>query len=400
MQNVAKTLHDNGLKGGTRDRGVAMKARCKEHQAELWCGEDMRRWRMRGEFYGGGIAMDLAHNHFFSDICSIIETGRRQAYAEVSRLMMETYWKIGQRIVEEEQKGNLRADYGTQLIDELATQLTHVYGKGFSARYLRAFRKFYQVFSDYEIWKSRFPNLTWTHVFKTLRVEDPVAIRWYLTEASREMWSVRTLDRNISTQYYERHYKPPAFSSHNPDLSPSQTDAMELFKSPVIAEFLGFRQDDSYSESDLESAIIAHLQEFMLELGRGFAFMARQQRICTDTQDYYIDLVFYNVVLKCYVLMDLKIGTISHQDVGQMDMYVRMYDELKRTEGDNPTIGIILCSETSKDIAKYSILKGNEQLFATKYKLCLPSDEQLKQEIEKQKELFYMQHPEKKALNS
>lgn len=213
------------------------------------------------------------------------------------------------------------------------------------------------------------------------------------------MWSVRTLDRNISTQYYERHYKQPALSSHNPDFSPSKTDAMELFKSPVIAEFLGFRQDDSYSEGDLESAIIAHLQEFMLELGRGFAFMARQQRICTDTQDYYIDLVFYNVVLKCYVLMDLKIGTISHQDVGQMDMYVRMYDELKRTEGDNPTIGIILCSETSKDIAKYSILKGNEQLFATKYKLCLPSDEQLKQEIERQKELFYMQHPEKKPLN-
>lgn len=343
--------------------------------------------------------MDLAQNHFFNDICSIIESGRRQAYAEVSRLMIESYWKIGQRIVKEEQKGNKRAEYGAQLIDELAAQLTHIYGKGFSGRYLRAFRKFYLSFPDYEIWKSRFPNLTWTHVFKTLRVEAPVAIRWYLTEASREMWSVRTLDRNISTQYYERHYQQPALSNHQPDLAPSKADAMELFKSPVIAEFLGFRQDDSYSESDLESAIIAHLQEFMLELGRGFAFMARQQRICTDTQDYYIDLVFYNVVLKCYILMDLKIGTISHQDVGQMDMYVRMYDELKRTEGDNPTIGIILCSETSKDIAKYSILKGNEQLFATKYKLCLPSDEQLKQEIERQKELFYMQHPEKKPLN-
>ena len=261
-------------------------------------------------------------------------------------------------------------------------------------------RTFYRIFPDAEILQSRLQNLTWTHLTKVFRVEDPVAIRWYLTEASREMWSVRTLDRNISTQYYERHYKQPALSSHNPDLSPSKTDAMELFKSPVIAEFLGFRQDESYSESDLEAAIIAHLQEFMLELGRGFAFMARQQRICTDTQDYYIDLVFYNVVLKCYVLMDLKIGTISHQDVGQMDMYVRMYDELKRTEGDNPTIGIILCSETSKDIAKYSILKGNEQLFATKYKLCLPSDEQLKQEIERQKELFYMQHPEKKPLKS
>ncbi len=340
--------------------------------------------------------MDLAQNHFFTDICSIIETGRRQAYAEVSRLMMETYWKIGQRIVEEEQKGHKRADYGTQLINALSVELTHRYGKGFSKRNLAYFRTFYQIFPDAEILQSRLQNLTWTHLTKVFRVEDPVAIRWYLTEASREMWSVRTLDRNISTQYYERHYKQPVLSNHHPDLATSKTDAMELFKSPVIAEFLGFRQDESYSESDLESAIIAHLQEFMLELGRGFAFMARQQRICTDTQDYYIDLVFYNVVLKCYVLMDLKIGTISHQDVGQMDMYVRMYDELKRTEGDNPTIGIILCSETSKDIAKYSILKGNEQLFATKYKLCLPSDEQLKQEIDKQKELFYMQHPEKK----
>ncbi|MBQ9816062.1 MAG: DUF1016 family protein [Proteobacteria bacterium] len=344
--------------------------------------------------------MDLAQNHFFSDICSIIETGRRQAYAEVSRLMMETYWKIGQRIVEEEQLGNKRADYGTQLLNSLSEELTLKYGKGFSKRNLAYMRTFYQVVPDLKILQSRLQNLTWTHLTKVFRVEDPVAIRWYLTEASREMWSVRTLDRNISTQYYERHYKQPAFSSHNPDLSPSKSDAMELFKSPVIAEFLGFRQDDSYSESDLESAIIAHLQEFMLELGRGFAFMARQQRVCTDTQDYYIDLVFYNVVLKCYVLMDLKIGTISHQDVGQMDMYVRMYDELKRTEGDNPTIGIILCSETSKDIAKYSILKGNEQLFATKYKLCLPSDEQLKQEIERQKMIFYMQHPEKKPLNS
>ena len=212
----------------------------KLHDAVLWRGE---------------IAMDLAQNHFFNDICSIIESGRRQAYAEVSRLMIKSYWKIGQRIVEEEQKGNKRAEYGAQLIDELAAQLTHIYGKGFSGRYLRAFRKFYLSFPDYEIWKSRFPNLTWTHVFKTLRVEDPVAIRWYLTEASREMWSVRTLDRNISTQYYERHYQQPALSNHQPDLAPSKADAMELFKSPVLAEFLGFRQDDSYSENQFSILI-------------------------------------------------------------------------------------------------------------------------------------------------
>ena len=202
------------------------------------------------------------------------------------------------------------------------------------------------------------------------------------------MWSVRTLDRNISTQYYERHYQPPKLSDAEKNSTLSIPDKHEIFKSPIIAEFLGFKQDESYSESDLESAIISHLQEFMLGLGRGFAFMARQQLIRTDTQDYYIDLVFYNVVLKCYVLIDLKIGTIAHQDVGQMDMYVRMYDELKRTDGDNPTIGIILCSETSKDIARYSILKGNEQLFATKYKLYLPSEDELREEIERQKNLF------------
>ena len=336
--------------------------------------------------------MDLAQNHFFKDICSIIEMGRRQAYAEVSWIMLETYWKLGQRIVEEEQNGNKRAEYGTRLINALSVELTHKYGKGFSKRNLAYFRTFYQVFPSLEILQTRLQNLSWSHFTRVFRVEDPVAIRWYLTEASREMWSVRTLDRNISTQYYERHYQQPALPTSPTD--DANTRKLEILKSPIIAEFLGFKQDSSYSENELEAAIITHLQDFMLELGRGFAFMARQQLIRTDTQDYYIDLVFYNVILKCYVLIDLKVGTITHQDVGQMDMYVRMYDELKRTDSDNPTIGIILCSETSKDIARYSILKGNEQLFATKYKLYLPTEEQLKEEIERQKSIFAMQHPE------
>ena len=215
-----------------------------------------------------------------------------------------------------------------------------------------------------------------------------------MMEASREMWSVRTLDRNISTQYYERHLSLPPPHSDKDEYTERNPGKLEILKSPVVAEFLGFRQDDTYSENELETAIINHLQAFLMELGRGFAYMGRQQLVRTDTQDYFIDLVFYNVILKCYVLIDLKIGTITHQDVGQMDMYVRMYDDLKRTEGDNPTIGIVLCSETSKDIARYSVLKGNEQLFATKYKLCLPSEAQLRQEIERQKELFAMQHSE------
>ena len=323
----------------------------------------------------------------YSDVCTIIEHGRQQAYTAINQSMIETYWHIGRRIVEEEQNGERRAEYGERIIEKLSKQLSLRYGKGFSSRYLRSFRKFYLVTENYEIWKTRFPNLTWSHIHRALRAEDSTAIRWYLETASKEMWSVRTLDRNISTQYYERHYALPTLSTEE-----QEPNKLELLKSPIVAEFLGFKQDNTFSEKELETAIINHLQEFLMEMGRGFAFMGRQQLIRTDTQDYYIDLVFYNVVLKCYVLIDLKIGTITHQDVGQMDMYVRMYDELNRTEGDNPTIGIVLCSETSKDIARYSILKGNEQLFAAKYKTYLPTEEQLRTEIERQKEIYKLQH--------
>jgi len=323
----------------------------------------------------------------YQDVCSIIDNGRETAYSAVNQTMIETYWKIGRRIVEEEQQGKERADYGERIIENLSSKLTLRYGKGFSIRYLAYFRSFYMTISDIQILQTRLQNLTWSHVLKALRVEDQVALRWYLETASQQMWSVRVLDRNISTQYYERHYVQPQLPSN--EENPSK---LELLKSPIVAEFLGFKQDESFSEESLESKIISHLQEFLMELGRGFAFIGRQQLVRTDTQDYYIDLVFYNVVLKCYVLIDLKIGTITHQDIGQMDMYVRMYDELKRTDGDNPTIGIVLCSETSKDIARYSILRGNEQLFAAKYKTYLPTEEQLRQEIERQKELFKIQN--------
>ena len=326
-------------------------------------------------------------NHtFVQDVKNIIEQGRNTAYQAVNRAMIETYWHIGRRIVEEEQNGSERAKYGEQLINQLSVKLTNDYGTGFSARYLRAFRKFYIIMPDLEIWKSRFPNLTWTHVFRSLRVGDEAAIRWYLETAAEEMWSIRTLDRNISTQYFERHFKQPQLP-----VKEEQPDKLELLKNPIVAEFLGFKQDNTFSEIELETAIITHLQDFIMELGRGFAFVKRQQLIRTEAKDYFIDLVFYNVILKCYVLIDLKIGTITHQDVGQMDMYRRMYDELKRTEGDNPTIGIVLCSDTDADIAKYSILNGNEQLFAAKYLPLLPTKEELKREIERQKTIFALQ---------
>ncbi len=244
------------------------------------------------------------------------------------------------------------------------------------------------------------PNLNWTHFRSLLRVSDEDARLWYLREASNEGWSARTLDRNISTQYYHRLLQAPdkeaVIQEMKSKMAVTQKNQFELIKSPVIAEFLGFKAEDSYLESDLESAILSHIRDFLMEMGRGFAFVARQQHIITETSDYYIDLVFWNIELRCYVLIDLKIGKITHQDVGQMDMYVRMYDDLKRKKDDNPTIGILLCSETDADIARYSVLHDNDRLFMSKYLTYLPSKEQLKEEIERQKTLFYLQHPQEK----
>lgn len=334
----------------------------------------------------------ITDNSFINDVKKIVELGRRAAYGAINAVMIETYWRIGRRIVEQEQKGLERAEYGTQLIELLSKELTVAYGKGFGTRNLWLFKQFYLTFNDIEILHTRVQNLTWSHIRTTLRVDDPVAARWYLQTASQEMWSVRTLDRNISTQYFERHFKQPQIlDAPENKVTP---DKLEILKSPVMAEFLGFQQNTDFTETDLEKGLILHLQEFMVELGRGFAFVARQQHIFTDIGDFYIDLVFYNYILKCFVLIDLKKGRITHQDVGQMDMYVRMYDDLKRTEGDNPTVGIVLCSETSKDIARYSVLHESEQLFAAKYMPLMPTEEELRREIEQQKELYRLQHKE------
>ena len=329
------------------------------------------------------------------DVKLIVERGLRAAYDRVNKISIMTYWNIGKRIVEEEQYGNSRAEYGAYLMKGLAQIFQPRYGGAYSLRNLQYMRQFYLYFKDLEIVNTRVHNLSWSHYRMLLRVPDENARYWYLHEASLEMWSVRTLSRNIGSQYYYRLLQSPKKDKVIAEMkqltAPLQQGKDEIVKNPVVAEFLGLENTD-FSESELEQAIINHLQQFILEMGRGFAYMGRQQLIRTDTQDYYIDLVFYNVVLKCYVLIDLKVGLITHQDVGQMDMYVRMYDELRRTEGDNPTIGIVLCSETSKDIARYSILKGNEQLFAAKYLPILPSEEMLRNEIEQQKEIFYLQH--------
>ena len=233
-----------------------------------------------------------------------------------------------------------------------------------------------------------------------LQVKDEEARAWYEKEALRETWSVKTLQRNISSQYYHRilqsQIKEPVIEEMHQLTEELQNDKLEFIKNPMIVEFLGLSEDASFTETALESSIITNLQKFLMELGKGYAFVARQQHIHTEKEDYYIDLVFYNYILKCFVLIDFTTNKITHQDVGQMDMYIRMYDDLKRGEGDNPTLGIVLCADTDEDIAKYSILHGNEQLFASKYKLFLPTEEELRAEIETQKEMFKLQQEEKK----
>jgi hypothetical protein len=330
-----------------------------------------------------------------SDVKTIIAQGRQTAYQGANAVLIRTYWQVGRRIVEEEQQGEQRAAYGIQLVEGLAQALRPIYGNAYSLRNLQYMRQFYLYFKDLEIVNARVRNLSWTHFRTLLRVDDEDARYWYMREAAKEMWSTRTLDRNIGSQYYYRLLRSPRKEEVMAEMKQRtqslQAQPDEIIKSPIIAEFLGLPSDLSYNESQIEHAILDHIREFIMEMGRGFAFVARQKRIATDMGDFYVDLVFYNYILKCFFLVDLKTERISHQDVGQMDMYVRMYDELVRTEGDNPTLGLLLCSETSQDIARYSILKDNKQLFASKYLAFLPTEEELKREIERQKELFLLQ---------
>jgi predicted nuclease of restriction endonuclease-like (RecB) superfamily len=331
-----------------------------------------------------------------TDIKQIIEQARSKAYTSINTLMIQSNWLVGRRIVEEEQGGESRAEYGKALLRNLAEELMPIYGNSYSARRLQDYRQFYLYFKDIEIWHSRVPNLTWTHYRELLTVGDEKARYWYMQEANKEMWSVRTLHRNISSQYYYRllqsQVKDVVIDEMKQITASMQGDKLEFIKNPVVAEFLGLAQNVKFSETELESTIISHLQKFIMELGKGYAFVARQQHIRTDMGDFYIDLVFYNYILKCFMLVDLKTEQITHQDVGQMDMYIRMYDELKRTENDNPTIGLILCSRTSEDMARYSMLKDNDRLFQAKYLTFLPTKEELSNEIERQKMIFRLQH--------
>lgn len=332
------------------------------------------------------------NNSVLNDIRTIIEQGRRQAYAAAGQAAIVTYWNVGRRIVEEEQHGKERAQYGKKLIANLANALTLEYGTGYSKRALEQYRRFYLCFKDFQITNACVRNLTWTHFRIILRETSPEGRLWYMKEASEQMWSTRTLDRNVSTQYYGRMLASQRESLALPKPVIEQSDPLEYIKNPVVAEFLGFRKDTKYDETQLEQALIDNLQQFIMELGRGFAFVDRQKHIFAGGDDYYIDLVFYNIHLHAYVLFDLKTHKLSHQDVGQMDMYVRMYDDLVKGTEDNPTIGILLCSETNEDIAKYSVLNRSNQLFAAKYMAYMPTEEELRREIEQQKRFFLEQH--------
>lgn len=375
--------------------------------------------------------MELANN-FVTDIRQIIDTAQETAYRLANLTLVHRNWLLGQRIAQEELGGADRAEYGAKIIKKLSHVLTNEYGKGFDRANLYHFLSFYKAFPMVDrheqivhspsrqsekmekiyavsrqlqvgILDAPCPNfssrLSWTHYRILLQVTDKEARDWYAKEAEQESWGVRTLQRNVSSQYYYRMlqtYDKQGVHDEMKLLTTPLQDKLEYIKSPVIAEFLGLGMRTDYRESTLESAIITHVQEFLMEMGKGYAFVGRQQHIHTEKRDYYIDLVFYNVILKCYVLVDLKTTTVTHQDVGQMDMYVRMYDELKRTEGDNPTIGILLCADTDDDIARFSVLKGNEQLFASKYMTYMPTKEQLREEIERQKMFYLLQQKEKK----
>ncbi len=335
--------------------------------------------------------------NILQDIKSIIDVSQKEAYRAVNTILSQRNWLIGYRISEEELEGENRAEYGARIIKELSKKLTEEYGKGYDRSNLYHCLRFYKAFPKIVDTVCRQSNirLSWSHYRALIQVNDEVARSWYEKEAYEQTWSVRTLQRNIDTQYYYRLLKSQKKDLVEQEMiektSDYQNDRLEFIKNPVIAEFLGLSSNTDFTETDLEKCIISNMQKFLMELGKGYAFVARQQHIRTEKEDYYIDLVFYNYILKCFVLIDLKTDRITHQDVGQMDMYIRMYDELKKASDDNPTLGIVMSTETDEDIARYSILHGNEQLFATKYKLYLPTEEELREEIETQKAMFYLQ---------
>ena len=324
----------------------------------------------------------LQNNILFNSIKTTIEEARNRAKQSINHIMTEAYWNIGRLIVEEEQKGNERAAYGEGLIKGLSQRLIEEYGKGFSQRNLRSMRSFYLAFP---ILQTLSAKLSWSHYLLILKLEDEKARDWYINECEVSNWSVRALERQINSHYFERILLSQDKQSVSDEVKEKTKElvysAKEFVKDPYVLEFLNLSQNERLYESDLENALISDIQKFLLELGRGFAFVSRQKRVSLEDDHFYIDLVFYNYLLKCFVLIDLKAGKLTHQDVGQMDMYVKLFDDTQKAQDDNPTVGIILCSDKNETVVKYSSI-DSKTIFASKYKLYLPTIEELKQELE------------------
>lgn len=326
---------------------------------------------------------------YVQDIKKILSQARQKTYQAINSAMIEAYWKIGEKIVLEEQNGKNRANYGEAVLKTLSKELTQEFGKGFSYANLYNMKQFYQTYPDFEIFYTLCRKLTWSHNRLIMRVENTDARKFYLTEAAEQQWSVRTLERNINSFYYQRLLSSQ--NQQNNELIES-LNIEHFIKDPYVFEFLNIPETYQPNEKELEQNLIAKLSSFVMEMGKGFSFVGNQYRISTETEHYYIDLVFYNYLLKCFVLIDLKIGKLTHQDIGQIDMYRRMFDDFKKPEEDNPTIGILLCTEKSETVVKYSVMKDIPQLFASKYKLYLPTEQQLIEEIEHQKTLLNLKN--------
>ena len=368
------------------------------------------------------IATGQQETRLFQDACQIIEQAQVAAYHAVDVTLIKRNWLLGLRIQHEVLKDK-RAEYGEQVVKNLANSLTEKYGKGFRQANLYHFIAFYNYHQNFfyavsrkseeadeeeifhavsrksenilQLVTAKSPiRLSWTHYRIILQESNKEARDWYEQEAAREMWGTRTLQRNVSSQYYHRllqSQNKDAVRGEMKQLTAPLQDKLEYIKNPVVAEFLGFKNRTDYTESELEQTIIDHLIPFLMEMGKGFALVDRQKHIHTEKDDYYIDMVFYNYNLRSFVLIDLKTTKLCHQDVGQMDMYVRMYDEMMLPQGHNPTIGLILCADTDDDVAHYSVLNGSDQLFAAKYLTYMPSRADLRREIEQQKEFFLLQ---------
>ena len=319
---------------------------------------------------------------FYNHIKEILTAARNKVYASANYAMVEAYWNIGKSIVEQ-QGGEARAEYGAELMQELSKQMTADFGKGFTVTNLKYMRQFYLTFPNGHALRG---ELSWTHYRLLMKVENEKARLFYLDECVKSGWSTRQLERQINSFFYER-----LLSSRDKEGVAAEIQKLEpgkapedIIRDPYVLEFLGLGQSASFYESDLEQALIDHLQKFLLELGRGFSFVARQKRFTFDGQHFFIDLVFYNYILKCFVLIDLKAGKLTHQDLGQMQMYVNYYTREMMNEGDNPPIGIVLCADKSESVVKYTLPENNTQIYVSKYKLYLPTEDELRQELQRE----------------